>query len=134
MTVPTIILGVLSVIYGIATLFLWSFDHELSTNVEYMETRIDRLDDKVDKYDRFQTNILMQIGEIKKNVKKLRREKTREFITEDVLDEDDVNNLCDISMRLYGDDKVIMELLVNHEEKTDAACLKIAKSQKEDEN
>lgn len=131
MTVPTIILGVISAVYGIAMLCLWFSNNDLTTTVEYMETRIDRLDDK---HDRFQTNILMQIGEIKQNVDKLRREKTREFITEDVLDENDVNALCDISMRLYGNDKVIMDLLVNHEVKTDAAYLKIAEPRKEDES
>lgn len=131
MTVATIVLGVISAVYGIAILCLWFADNETTAAVECMETRIDRLDDK---HDRFQTDILMQIGEIKQNVAKLCREKTREFITEDVLDENDVNNLCDISMRLYGDDKVIMELLVNHEEKTDAAYLKIANPPKEDKS
>ena len=76
----------------------------------------------------------MRIDEIKQNVEKLRREKIREVITEDVLDENDVNNLCDISMRLYGDDKVIMDLLVNHEVKTDAAYTKIANPPKEDKS
>lgn len=138
MTVATIILGVISAVYGIAMLCLWFADNELTTTVEYMNTRIDRLEGKYDrldvKHDRFQTDILMRIDEIKQNVEKLRREKTREFITEDVLDENDVNNLCDISMRLYGDDKVIMDLLVNHEVKTDAAYTKIANPPKEDES
>lgn len=131
MTVATIILGVISAVYGIAILGLWFASDEPTAAVERLEDRIDRIDDK---HNRFETNILMQIGEIKQNVEKLRREKTREFITEDVLDENDVNNLCDISMRLYGDDKVIMDLLVNHEVKTDAAYLKIAEPRKEDES
>ncbi len=131
MTVATIILGVVSAVYGIAILGLWFASDEPTAAVERLEDRIDRIDDK---HNRFETNILMQIGEIKQNVEKLRREKTREFITEDVLDENDVNNLCDISMRLYGDDKVIMDLLVNHEVKTDAAYLKTAEPRKEDES
>lgn len=131
MIVPMVILSVLSAIYGITILCLLSSNSRLTTDVECIEARIDRFDDK---HDRIQTNILMQIGEIKQSVGKLRREKIREVITEDVLDENDVNALCDISTRLYGDDKVIMELLVNHEEKTDAAYMKIAESRKEDEN
>ena len=50
MTVATIILGVISAVYGIAILCLWFADNETTAAVECMEARVDRLDDKHDRF------------------------------------------------------------------------------------